>query len=166
MTTNLGTKDITGGPVGFQLEGDTATSYDRMRGKVVEELKKHFKPEFLNRVDETIVFPQLSPEELLQIVDLFISRLKLRLMDRDLTIELTVPAKERLIKIGFDPALGARPLRRAVQHEVEDRLSEKILHGELNAGDHVHVDFVDDEFVITTSRQPGLPEAEPIAVEA
>jgi ATP-dependent Clp protease ATP-binding subunit ClpC len=137
-----------------------------MRGKVVEELKKHFKPEFLNRVDETIVFPQLSPEELLQIVDLFINRLKVRLMDRDLTIELTVPAKERLIKIGFDPALGARPLRRAVQHEVEDRLSEKILHGELNAGDHVHVDFVDDEFAITTSRQPGLPEAEPIAVEA
>ena len=85
MTTNLGTKDITGGPVGFQLEGDTATDYDRMRGKVVDELKKHFKPEFLNRVDETIVFPQLNKEELLQIVDLFISRLKVRLMDRDLT---------------------------------------------------------------------------------
>jgi ATP-dependent Clp protease ATP-binding subunit ClpC len=166
MTTNLGTRDITGGPVGFQLDGDTATNYDRMRGKVVDELKKHFKPEFLNRVDETIVFPQLNQDELLQIVDLFVDRLKVRLMDRDLTIELTLPAKERLIKIGFDPALGARPLRRAVQHEVEDRLSEKILHGELNAGDHVHVDFVDDEFVITTSRQAGLPEIEPVAVEA
>ena len=140
---------------GFQLEGDTATSYDRMRGKVVEELKKHFKPEFLNRVDETIVFPQLNKEELLQIVDLFVSRLKVRLMDRDLTIELALPAKERLIEIGFDPALGARPLRRAVQHEVEDRLSEKILHGELNAGDHVHVDFVDNEFVITTLSPAG-----------
>ncbi|MCU1404611.1 MAG: ATP-dependent Clp protease ATP-binding subunit, partial [Glaciihabitans sp.] len=156
----------TGGPVGFQLEGDTATSYDRMRGKVVEELKKHFKPEFLNRVDETIVFPQLNPEELLQIVDLFINRLKVRLMDRDLTIELTVPAKERLIKIGFDPSLGARPLRRAVQHEVEDRLSEKILHGELVSGDHVHVDFLDDQFVVTTSRQPGLVEDTPEAIEA
>src|ERR1700761_6232731 len=166
MTTNLGTKDITGGPVGFQLEGDTATTYDRMRGKVVEELKKHFKPEFLNRVDETIVFPQLNKEELLQIVDLFISRLKVRLMNRDLTIELALPAKERLIEIGFDPALGARPLRRAVQHEVEDRLSEKILHGELNAGDHVHVDFVDNEFVITTTRQPGAPKEELEAVEA
>jgi ATP-dependent Clp protease ATP-binding subunit ClpC len=87
-------------------------------------------------------------------------------MDRDLTIELTLAAKERLIKIGFDPTLGARPLRRAVQHEVEDRLSEKILHGELNAGDHVHVDFLEDEFVLTTTRQPGLTEAEPIAVEA
>jgi len=166
MTTNLGTRDITGGPVGFQLDGDTATNYDRMRGKVVDELKKHFKPEFLNRVDETIVFPQLNKEELLQIVDLFISRLKVRLMDRDLTIELTLPAKEKLIEIGFDPALGARPLRRAVQHEVEDRLSEKILHGELNAGDHVHVDYLDNEFVVTTSRQPGAIEPEPVAVEA
>src|SRR6187401_3261076 len=91
MTTNLGTKDITGTPIGFSSSTDTATGYDRMRGKVVEELKKHFKPEFLNRVDETIVFPQLSPEELLQIVDLFIKRLGDRLMDRDLTVELTVP---------------------------------------------------------------------------
>ncbi|HEV7948453.1 MAG TPA: AAA family ATPase, partial [Glaciihabitans sp.] len=165
MTTNLGTRDISGTPIGFTSASDTATSYDRMRGKVVEELKKHFKPEFLNRVDETIVFPQLSPEELLQIVDLFITRLKDRLMDRDLTIELTLAAKERLIKIGFDPSLGARPLRRAVQHEVEDRLSEKILHGELNAGDHVHVDFLDEQFVLTTSRQPGLVEA-PEAIEA
>jgi ATP-dependent Clp protease ATP-binding subunit ClpC len=166
MTTNLGTKDITSGPVGFQIEGDTATSYDRMRGKVVDELKKHFKPEFLNRVDETIVFPQLSPAELLQIVDLFIKRLSERMMDRDLTIELALPAKERLIKLGFDPALGARPLRRAVQHEIEDRLSEKILHGELNAGDHVHVDFVDDEFVFTTSNPAGKTKAEPVPAKA
>ena len=166
MTTNLGTKDITGTPIGFTSSSDTATGYDRMRGKVVEELKKHFKPEFLNRVDETIVFPQLSPEELLQIVDLFIKRLSERLMDRDLTVELTLPAKEQLIKVGFDPSLGARPLRRAVQHEIEDALSEKILHGELNAGDHVHADFIDGAFVFTTSRQAGLPEKEPEAVEA
>ncbi|MGN6426647.1 MAG: AAA family ATPase, partial [Leifsonia sp.] len=151
MTTNLGTKDISGGPVGFQIEGDPTTGYDRMRGKVYEELKKNFKPEFLNRVDEIIVFPQLNKTELLQIVDLFIKRLSDRLLDRDMTIELTVPAKERLIEVGFDPTLGARPLRRAVQHEIEDRLSEKILHGELNAGDHVHVDFADGEFVFTTS---------------
>ncbi|MBA8848321.1 ATP-dependent Clp protease ATP-binding subunit, partial [Microcella alkalica] len=82
MTTNLGTKDITGGPVGFTLEGNTAADYSAMRGKVVEELKKHFKPEFLNRVDETIVFPQLNKDELLQIVDLFIKRLRDRMMDR------------------------------------------------------------------------------------
>src|SRR5689334_19472658 len=151
MTTNLGTKDISGGPVGFQIEGDPQTGYDRMRGKVYEELKKNFKPEFLNRVDEIIVFPQLDKRELLQIVDLFIKRLSTRLLDRDMTIELTVPAKQRLIEVGFDPTLGARPLRRAVQHEIEDRLSEKILHGELNAGDHVHVDFADNDFVFTTT---------------
>uniref|UniRef100_UPI0004A80F20 AAA family ATPase n=1 Tax=Leifsonia aquatica TaxID=144185 RepID=UPI0004A80F20 len=151
MTTNLGTKDISGGPVGFQIEGDPTTGYERMRGKVYEELKKNFKPEFLNRVDEIIVFPQLNKAELLQIVDLFIKRLSDRLLDRDMTIELELPAKERLIEVGFDPTLGARPLRRAVQHEIEDRLSEKILHGELNAGDHVHVDFRDGEFVFTTT---------------
>ena len=123
MTTNLGARDIAGGPVGFQVEGDTATSYDRMQGKVKEELKRHFKPEFLNRVDDIIVFPQLSKEELVQIVDLFTKRLGERLLDRDMTIELTLAAKEKLIEIGFDPALGARPLRRAMQHEVEDRLS-------------------------------------------
>ncbi|HEY8281019.1 MAG TPA: NDP-hexose 4-ketoreductase, partial [Leifsonia sp.] len=72
------------------------------------------------------------------------------LLDRDMTIELAVPAKERLIEVGFDPTLGARPLRRAVQHEIEDRLSERILHGELNAGDHVRVDFANGEFVFTT----------------
>ena len=89
MTTNLGTKDISGGPVGFQIEGDPRTGYDLMRGKVNEELKKHFKPEFLNRVDEIIVFPQLSKPELLQIVDLFIKRLSERMLDRDMTVELT-----------------------------------------------------------------------------
>ncbi|HVL60098.1 MAG TPA: NDP-hexose 4-ketoreductase, partial [Microbacterium sp.] len=81
-----------------------------------------------------------------------------RMLDRDMTVELTLAAKERLIEVGFDPALGARPLRRAVQHEVEDGLSEKILHGELNAGDHVHVDFVDGKFVFTTT-QRALPVA-------
>jgi ATP-dependent Clp protease ATP-binding subunit ClpC len=155
MTTNLGTKEISGGPVGFQLEGDAGNDYDRMRGKVNEELKKHFKPEFLNRVDDIIVFPQLSKDELVQIVDLFTKRLSDRMMDRDMTIELTRSAKDRLIEVGFDPALGARPLRRAMQAEVEDKLSEKILEGELSAGDHVHVDFQAGEFVFTTtSREP------------
>ena len=155
MTTNLGSKDISGGPVGFQAEGESSTSYDRMRGKVNEELKKHFKPEFLNRVDDIIVFPQLAKHELIQIVDLFVKRLRDRLLDRDMSIEVALAAKERLIDIGFDPALGARPLRRAIQRELEDRLSEKILEGALVAGDHVHVDLVDGEFVFTTtSREP------------
>ncbi|MAT17107.1 MAG: NDP-hexose 4-ketoreductase [Leifsonia sp.] len=166
MTTNLGTKDITGGPVGFTLEGNVENSYRAMRGKVVEELKKHFKPEFLNRVDETIVFPQLSQDELLQIVGLFVKRLSERLLDRDMTIEVGEAARKRLIEIGWDPTLGARPLRRAVQQEIEDRLSEEILHGRLNAGDHVKVDFTPGtgaedgggEFTFETARQPGREE--------
>lgn len=159
MTTNLGARDIAGGPVGFQVEGDTTTSYERMKGKVNEELKRHFKPEFLNRVDDIIVFPQLSKPELIQIVDLFTKRLGDRLLDRDMTIELSQAAKEKLIEIGFDPALGARPLRRAMQHEIEDRLSERILHGELNSGDHVTVDAVNGEFVFENG-----PRGEKVAV--
>jgi ATP-dependent Clp protease ATP-binding subunit ClpC len=168
MTTNLGTKDITGGPVGFTLEGNADQSYKAMRAKVVEELKKHFKPEFLNRVDETIVFPQLSQDELLQIVDLFVRRLRERMLDRDMTLDVTDAARRQLLTVGWDPMLGARPLRRAIQHEVEDMLSEKILHGELHSGSHVLVDFDGEEFVATTTGKLELPdvtEAAPV-VEA
>ncbi|MGO3887012.1 MAG: ATP-dependent Clp protease ATP-binding subunit, partial [Mycetocola sp.] len=154
MTTNLGSKGIAGGPVGFQVEGNSSTSYDIMRGKVNEELKRHFKPEFLNRVDDTIVFPQLSKVELLQIVELFVKRLADRLLDRDMTIEISSVAKDRLIDLGFDPALGARPLRRAIQQNVEDQLSERILNGQLNSGDHVAVDFENGAFTFVTSTRP------------
>ncbi|MEY4639608.1 MAG: hypothetical protein RLY13_606 [Actinomycetota bacterium] len=150
MTTNLGTRDISRGAMGFSLEGDHNSDYERMKGKVNEELKKNFRPEFLNRVDETIVFPQLIKPELVQIVDLFIKRLAVRLEDRDMTIAVTQAAKDRLIEIGFDPTLGARPLRRAVQREIEDKLSEKIMHGELLNTAHVDVDFVNGEFVFTS----------------
>ena len=150
MTTNLGTRDIARGVMGFALEGDGAGDYDRMKGKVNEELKKSFKPEFLNRVDETIVFPQLSKDELVQIVDLFIKKLAVRLEDRNMTLSLSAAAKDRLIEIGFDPALGARPLRRAVQREIEDKLSEKILHGELLNTEHIDVDYIGGEFVFTS----------------
>jgi ATP-dependent Clp protease ATP-binding subunit ClpC len=150
MTTNLGTRDISRGAMGFNLEGDNANDYERMKGKVNEELKKSFRPEFLNRVDETIVFPQLIKSELVQIVDLFIKRLAVRLEDRDMTIAVTQAAKDRLIEIGFDPTLGARPLRRAVQREIEDKLSEKIMHGELKNASHIDVDFVDGEFTFSS----------------
>jgi ATP-dependent Clp protease ATP-binding subunit ClpC len=155
MTTNLGTRDISRGTMGFALEGDTANEYERMKGKVNEELKKSFRPEFLNRVDETIVFPQLTKAELVQIVDLFIKRLAVRLEDRDMTIEVAQAAKDRLIEIGFDPTLGARPLRRAVQREVEDKLSEQILHGQLLNAHHIKVDFVNGEFVFENASHAG-----------
>ena len=152
MTTNLGSKGIAGGPVGFQMGGESGIGYDIMKGKVMEELKKHFKPEFLNRVDDIIVFPQLNKDELLQIVNLFVKRLEDRLLDRDMRIEVSLPARERLIELGFDPALGARPLRRAVQHEVEDRLSERILDGIVVPGDLVKVDYNGTEFTFESER--------------
>ena len=163
MTTNLGTKDITGGPVGFTVEGNQEASYQAMRSKVVEELKKNFKPEFLNRVDETIVFPQLTQDELMQIVGLFIKRLSERMMDRDMTVSVSDKAKEQLITLGWDPSMGARPLRRAVQQSVEDPLSERILTGELNPGQHVDVDFDGNEFTFSTSKPAS---AEPVGAGA
>jgi len=167
MTTNLGTKDITNGPVGFQASGNAQNDYDRMSGKVKEELKKNFRPEFLNRVDEIIVFPHLTHEELLQVVDLFIKRLHERLQDRAMSVEVTLAAKERLAEIGFDPSLGARPLRRAVQHEVEDPMSEKILYGEFKDGDHIVVDFADGEFAFSAAPRGGsAPVAEVVPAEA
>jgi ATP-dependent Clp protease ATP-binding subunit ClpC len=151
MTTNLGARDISRGAMGFSLEGSSDNDYQLMKAKVNEELKRSFRPEFLNRVDETIVFPQLSQTELLQIVELFIKRLAVRLEERDLTLELTEAAKKRLMEIGWEPALGARPLRRAVQREIEDKISEQILQGELKNSSHIKVDFVDGEFVFVSN---------------
>jgi ATP-dependent Clp protease ATP-binding subunit ClpC len=151
MTTNLGARDISRGAMGFSLEGSSDNDYQLMKAKVNEELKRSFRPEFLNRVDETIVFPQLTQTELLQIVELFIKRLSVRLEERDLTLELTDAAKKRLMEIGWEPSLGARPLRRAVQREIEDKISEQILQGELKNSSHIKVDFVGGEFVFVSN---------------
>ncbi len=140
MTTNLGTRDISKGAMGFVANQDDRTDYERMKGKVIDELKNHFRPEFLNRVDDTIVFPQLSQDELVEIVDLEVAKLDQRLKDKDMGMELTPAAKQLLAKRGYDPVLGARPLKRTIQREIEDVLSEKILFGELNAGEIVAVD--------------------------
>ena len=141
MTTNLGTRDIAKGLLtGFQASGDLSTDYDRMKSKVNEELKSHFRPEFLNRVDDVIVFPQLSKDEIVQIVDLMIARLDERLRDQEIMIELTDDAKSLLAERGYDPVLGARPLRRAIQRDIEDVLSEKILFGDIHAKQRIVVD--------------------------
>ena len=141
MTTNLGTRDITKGVfVGFGTAGESRGSYDRMKTTVEQELKQHFRPEFLNRVDDTIVFRQLSREEILTIVDLMIAKVDERLKDRDMGLELLPAARTLLSERGYDPVLGARPLRRTIQREIEDNLSEKILFGELRAGQIVTVD--------------------------
>ncbi|HRO30770.1 MULTISPECIES: ATP-dependent Clp protease ATP-binding subunit [Micrococcaceae] len=170
MTTNLGTKDISKGVMtGFQSAADTQTGYDRMKGKVQEELRQHFRPEFLNRVDDVIVFPQLSKDEIVQIVDLFVARLQKRLDDQDLTITITKPAKEFLADRGYDPAFGARPLRRTIQHLVEDQLSEKILFGEITPGSSITVDLEGEgetaKLTFSTTSRPEAIEATPVAGE-
>ncbi|MFC0626943.1 ATP-dependent Clp protease ATP-binding subunit [Kribbella deserti] len=141
MTTNLGTRDIAKSvQLGFNQVGDTAGNYDKMKAKVADELKQHFRPEFLNRVDEIVVFHQLQRTEIVRIVDLMVAQIEERLKDKDMGIELTPAAKELAADRGFDPVLGARPLRRALQRDVEDALAERILFGELKAGQIVVVD--------------------------
>jgi ATP-dependent Clp protease ATP-binding subunit ClpC len=143
MTSNLGTQDLRKANVGFNT-GDQAMSYARMKDKVNDALKAHFRPEFLNRVDETIVFHEHGMPEILQMVDLMTKRLATQLESQGLGIELTQAAKEFLATVGYDPQLGARPLRRAIQRHVEDALSEKILYKHFNAGQIIVVDAEDD----------------------
>ena len=140
MTTNLGTRDINKGVLtGFQTADNSTHDYSRMKSKVAEELKQHFRPEFLNRVDDTIVFPPLTKPEIARIVDLMIAKLAKRMEAQDMRLQLTDEARELLADVGFDPVLGARPLRRAIQREIEDALSERILFGELQPGQVVTV---------------------------
>ena len=140
MTTNLGTRDINKGVLtGFQTADNSTHDYGRMKSKVAEELKQHFRPEFLNRVNDTIVFPPLTKPEIARIVDLMIAKLAKRMEAQDMRLQLTDEARELLADVGFDPVLGARPLRRAIQREIEDALSERILFGELQPGQVVTV---------------------------
>jgi ATP-dependent Clp protease ATP-binding subunit ClpC len=143
MTSNLGTADLRKANVGF-TKGDSAMNYERMKDKVNDALKSHFRPEFLNRIDETIVFHEHSREAVMQMVDLMMKRLTGQLESQGLGIELTQAAKELLAVKGYDPQLGARPLRRAIQRMVEDVLSEKILYKQFRAGEIIVVDVEDD----------------------
>jgi ATP-dependent Clp protease ATP-binding subunit ClpC len=172
MTTNLGTKDISKGvSVGFGTAGQSRGSYDRMKAKVADELKGHFRPEFLNRVDDTIVFHQLSQDEIFSIVDLMIAKVDDRLKDRDMGIELKPAAKGLLSARGYDPVLGARPLRRTIQREIEDALSEKILFGELKAGQIIMVDAdgtgPEAQFIFKGEPKPdAVPDVPPAEMES
>ncbi|MFZ9292282.1 MAG: ATP-dependent Clp protease ATP-binding subunit, partial [Ilumatobacteraceae bacterium] len=143
MTSNLGTADLRKANVGFN-KADEAMSYSRMKDKVTDALKTHFRPEFLNRVDDIIVFHEHGRDEILQMVDLMMKRTAGQLESQGLGIELTQAAKDLLAEIGYDPQLGARPLRRAIQRNIEDALSEKILYKEFNAGQIIVVDAEDD----------------------
>lgn len=169
FTSNLGTRDISKAVgMGFSSGGedDEATQYARMKNKVHDELKKHFRPEFLNRIDDIVVFHQLTKEQIVQMVDLLLRRVTNALEQKDMGLELSDKAKSLLAKRGFDPVLGARPLRRTIQREIEDQLSEKILFGEIGAGEIVTVDVEnwdgessgkDAKFVFGTKVKP-LPD--------
>ena len=143
MTSNLGTRDLRKANLGF-TKNDEAVSYERMKEKVNEALKEHFRPEFLNRIDETIVFHELSKPEVTQIVDLMIKRVTKQLESQGMGLELTPEAKTLLADRGYDPTMGARPLRRAIQRMVEDPLSERLLWKEFRAGETIIVDTEDD----------------------
>jgi ATP-dependent Clp protease ATP-binding subunit ClpC len=153
LTTNLGTRDVAKAvSLGFQASEDNESNYDRMKQKVNDELKQHFRPEFLNRIDDTIVFHQLNRTEILSIVDIMIARIETQLRNKDMSMELTDNAKKYLAKKGFDPVLGARPLRRTIQRDIEDNLSERILFNELKAGQIVVVDCDGDPEDIDKSK--------------
>ena len=150
MTSNLGAAKIqTNSSLGFRQQGDTAetraaASYDLMKEKVQAELKQNFRPEFLNRIDATVVFRSLTVEEITQIVDLMLRRVRDQLKVQGMVLEITTAAKEHIIKLGYDQAYGARPLRRTIQNLIEDPLAEHLLLGRYNQGDHILVDLDPD----------------------
>src|ERR671929_174760 len=159
LTTNLGTRDISKAVgLGFQAGNDTQSNYERMKARVNDELKQHFRPEFLNRIDDIVVFHQLTEEEIIRIVDLMLARVEGQLKNKDMALEVTENAKKLLAARGFDPVLGARPLRRTIQREIEDALSEKILYGELSSGQIIVVDVegegADQRFVFRGEAKP------------
>ena len=154
MTSNLGIENLRRQPFGFRTDGqEKATDDQRLKDSVEEALKRAFRPEFLNRIDETIVFHSLTQDQIVRVVDLMVKDVQDRLQDRNITFSLTPAAGLWLAKEGFDPVYGARPLRRAVQRHLENYLSKKILAGELQEGDHVEVDADEDIGLTLTTRE-------------
>jgi ATP-dependent Clp protease ATP-binding subunit ClpC len=163
MTSNLGTRDISKGiGIGFTAARDDAVTYEKMKETVQEELKRQFRPEFLNRIDEVIVFHKLTIPDVKLIVDLLMRRVEEQLKSKDIDLDLTDSAKSLLAERGYDQALGARPLRRTIQRLVEDPLSEKILHKEFRAGETVFVDAAGDEIVFEHGPTIVPPDVPPV----
>ena len=153
MTSNLGSQAIMNSKtLGFTSadENQAEADYETMKEKVMDNLKKAFRPEFLNRIDDIVVFHPLTAEELKQIVGIMMKDLRKRLADRDLSITLSDEALDELAKVGYDPEFGARPLRRAIQNQIEDPLADALLAGQYQAGDTIKVALDDDkQFVFT-----------------
>jgi ATP-dependent Clp protease ATP-binding subunit ClpC len=167
MTSNVGTAfGAKGGTLGFRQSGDVGTFDDnRLKGDIQDSLRKHFRPEFLNRIDEIIVFHTLTKEHVIEIVDLQMTEIAERLGEHGVTIELTDPARTWLAEQGYDPAFGARPLRRTLQKQVESPLSIKLLRGEFKAGDVVIVDHNEDEGLVFVTKEELVVEVPAQEVE-
>jgi ATP-dependent Clp protease ATP-binding subunit ClpC len=166
MTSNIGSAAISKNQaLGFTIGDDTGLSYDDMKTRVMGELKKVFRPELLNRIDEVIVFPKLTKDEILQIVDLMLNRLRVQLAEHEVTIELTLEAKEMLVAKGYDPAMGARPLRRAIQRLIEDPLADYVLGRSMSPGSTIVVKPKNEEEIDIEVIPPTSPP-EPATVGA
>jgi ATP-dependent Clp protease ATP-binding subunit ClpC len=163
MTSNIGASEIARNtPLGFAVSDDeTGITYDDMKNRITGELKKVFRPEFLNRIDEVIVFHKLSKNEIKEIVELLLTRIRESMAERELQLELTEPAKEMLADKGWDPSMGARPLRRAIQRYVEDPLADFVLRSQVPEGSTVVVDAPDTE----TAEGDGEPEVKLTVIE-
>jgi len=167
MTSNIGSKVIEkgGGGLGFEFSGENAeeNQYNRIRSLVNEELKQYFRPEFLNRLDEIIVFRQLNREEVKQIAEIMLREVFSRIGEKGITLTVSDAFKERLVEEGFNPAYGARPLRRAVMRLLEDSLAEEVLSGRIKDGDAVVVDVDSDKKVVVRHQNAGLPTTPELA---
>ncbi|MGZ4113057.1 MAG: AAA family ATPase, partial [Tumebacillaceae bacterium] len=153
MTSNVGASTIRkGGALGFTTSKEA--DYTDMKDRVMDELKKQFRPEFLNRIDDSIVFHPLAEEHIREIVDLMSDDLKKRLRENDIHFALTDEAKSFLAKEGYDPQYGARPLKRAIQRHIEDQLSEALLSGTVKRGDHVLIDSEDGKLTVKNNTSP------------
>jgi ATP-dependent Clp protease ATP-binding subunit ClpC len=160
MTSNIGSASISKNvSLGFNISAEDGLSYDDMKTRVMGDLKKAFRPELLNRIDEIIVFPKLAKDEILQIVDLLMNRLRVQMAEHEVTIELTPEAKDLLVEKGWDPTMGARPLRRAIQRYIEDPLADFVLGRQLEPGSTILVARQSDEEVDITVVPPAPPEA-------
>ncbi|HEX7626958.1 MAG TPA: AAA family ATPase, partial [Gaiellaceae bacterium] len=160
MTSNIGSASISKNvSLGFNMSNEDGLTYDDMKSRVMGDLKKVFRPELLNRIDEIIVFPKLAKNEILQIVDLLMNRLRVQMAEHEVTIELTDEAKDLLVEKGWDPAMGARPLRRAIQRYIEDPLADFVLGRQLEAGSTILVARKDEEEAEITVIPPAPPEA-------
>ncbi len=151
MTSNVGATFLRKSTLGFGASAEDA-GYEKMKDRILDELKRTFRPEFLNRVDDTIVFHALSQDHIREIVDIMLNELNQRIEEFDLRVEVSSTAKERLVQEGFDPAFGARPLRRVIQKRLEDGISEEMLQGNVKPGNTVAVNVENDKFVFSTKK--------------